>query len=160
MRPLERNVPKFWNIRKICIRKTVLKQSLTKRTDICFRITETEKTLGLFAHADVVEVSDDWVHTAPFEPLEKEGYLIGRGVLNDKSAVVISLYCAKILKELNIPFNSKLVMFTGSNEETGMEDVENYVKTHAAPDFSLACDTAFPKTLRKATAELIKATNV
>ncbi len=103
-----------------------------------------QKTLGLFAHADVVDVSDDWVHTAPFEPLEKEGYLIGRGVLDDKSAVVISLYCAKILKELNIPFNSKLVMFTGSNEETGMGDAENYIKTHAAPDFSLACDTAFP----------------
>lgn len=103
-----------------------------------------EKTLGLFAHSDVVDVSDDWVHTAPFEPLEKDGYLIGRGVLDDKSAVVISLYCAKILKELDIPFNSKLVMFTGSNEETGMADIDKYAKNHIAPDFSLVCDTAFP----------------
>lgn len=103
-----------------------------------------EKTLGLFAHSDVVDVSDDWVHTTPFEPTEKEGYLIGRGVLDDKSAVVISLYCAKILKELSIPFHSKLVMFTGSNEETGMADIEKYVKDNPAPDFSLVCDTAFP----------------
>lgn len=103
-----------------------------------------EKSLGLFAHSDVVDVSDGWVHTTPFEPVEKDEYLIGRGVLDDKSAIVISLYCAKILKELNIPFNSKLVMFTGSNEETGMADIDKYAKNHTAPDFSLVCDTAFP----------------
>ena len=103
-----------------------------------------KRTLGLFAHADVVDVSDDWVHTTPFEPIEKDGYLIGRGVHDDKAAVVISLYSAKILKELNIPFNSRLVMFTGANEETGMADIEEYSKKHTAPDFSLICDTAFP----------------
>lgn len=103
-----------------------------------------KRTLGLFAHADVVDVSNDWVHTMPFEPMEKDGYLIGRGVLDDKSAVVISLYCAKMLKELEIPFNSKLVMFTGSNEETGMADIDNYLSRHSAPDFSLISDTAFP----------------
>ncbi len=103
-----------------------------------------KRTLGLFAHADVVDVSDDWVHTKPFEPIEKDGYLIGRGVHDDKAAVVISLYSAKILKELNIPFNSRLVMFTGANEETGMADVEEYSKKHTAPDFSLVCDAAFP----------------
>ena len=103
-----------------------------------------KRTLGLFAHADVVDVGEDWVHTKPFEPIEKDGYLIGRGVLDDKSAVVISIYCARILKELNIPFNSRLVMFTGANEETGMADIEEYSKKHTAPDFSLICDTAFP----------------
>lgn len=105
---------------------------------------EGENTLGLFAHGDVVAVDDDWVHTTPFEPLEKDGYLIGRGVLDDKSAIIMSLYCAKMLKELEIPFNSRLVMFTGSNEETGMDDMDNYLKKHTAPDFSLVADTGFP----------------
>lgn len=103
-----------------------------------------KKTLGLFAHGDVVDVSNDWVHTLPFESIEKDGCLIGRGVLDDKSAIVTSLYCAKMLKELNIPFSSRLVMFTGANEETGMEDIDNYLKKHTAPDFSLVADTAFP----------------
>ena len=102
------------------------------------------KSLGLFAHADVVPVGDDWILTKPFEPVEKDGYLIGRGVLDDKSAIVISLYCMKMLKELDIPFNSRLVCFTGANEEAGMADITNYVVTHKAPDFSLVCDTAFP----------------
>lgn len=105
---------------------------------------EGKNSLGLFAHADVVPVNDDWLLTSPFEPLEKDGFIIGRGALDDKSAIVISLYCAKMLKELNIPFNSRLVLFTGSNEESGMEDIESYVKNCTPPDFSLVCDTGFP----------------
>lgn len=102
------------------------------------------KSLGLFAHADVVPVGNDWTLTKPFEPIEKDGFLIGRGVMDDKSAIVISLFCMKMLKELGIPFNSRLVCFTGANEESGMEDIKNYASKHKAPDFSLVCDTAFP----------------
>ena len=105
---------------------------------------EGEKTLGIFAHADVVPVSDDWIFTNPFEPIIKDGFLIGRGTLDDKAGIIISLYCAKLLKELKIPFKSKLVMFTGANEESGMHDIKNYVKTHTPPDFSLVPDTGFP----------------
>ena len=56
---------------------------------------EGEKTIGIFAHTDVVPVSpEDWIYTKPFEPIVKEGCIIGRGALDDKSAVAISLYCA------------------------------------------------------------------
>ena len=105
---------------------------------------EGEKSIGLFSHADVVSVSDDWIFTKPFDISEKDGFLIGRGVSDDKGAIVISLYCAKMLKELNIPFNSRLVVFTGANEETGMRDIKNYVKENTPPDFSLVTDCAFP----------------
>ena len=105
---------------------------------------EGEKSLGLFAHADVVPVSDDWILTKPFEPLEKDGYLIGRGAIDDKSAIVVSLFCARMIKDLGLPFESRLVCFTGSNEESGMQDIKKYVQKHKAPDFSLVCDTGFP----------------
>lgn len=103
-----------------------------------------EKSVGIFAHADVVPVADDWIYTSPFEPLEKGGCIIGRGTLDDKSAVVISLFCAKILKELNVPFNSRLVLYTGADEESGMHDIKNYISMHNIPDFSLVPDTCFP----------------
>ena len=103
-----------------------------------------EKSLGIFAHTDVVPVCNDWIYTKPFEPIEKKGCIIGRGTLDDKSAVVCSLYCAKMLKELKIPFNSSLVMFTGAAEESGMPDIKNYINKHIIPDFSLVADTAFP----------------
>ena len=105
---------------------------------------ESEKTLGLFSHGDVVPVSVDWVLTKPFEPIIKDGYLIGRGVIDDKCAILTALYCAKMIKELNIPFNSKLIMFTGVNEETGMGDIKNYLTKHKAPDFSIVADSSFP----------------
>ena len=105
---------------------------------------EGTRSLGLFAHADVVPVGSDWIYTAPFEPLERDGFLIGRGVIDDKAAVVTSLYCVKMLRELKIPFHSRLVLFTGANEESGMQDIKNYLAAHNPPDFSLVCDTAFP----------------
>lgn len=103
-----------------------------------------KKSIGLFAHADVVPVDDKWTVTSPFEPKIVDGELFARGSSDDKSAVIISLYALKILKELNIPFNSSLVCFTGANEETTMNDIKNYVKAHTPPDFSLVLDAGFP----------------
>lgn len=105
---------------------------------------EGEKSLGLFAHGDVVAAGEDWIYTDPFTPIEKDGFLIGRGVLDDKAAIVISLYCVKMLKELSLPFHSRLVCFTGGNEESGMQDIKNYTACHKSPDFSLVCDTGYP----------------
>lgn len=103
-----------------------------------------EKSLGLFAHADVVAGGEGWIYTTPFEPIEKDGFLIGRGVLDDKSAVVASLYVLKMLKELQIPVQSKIVCYTGTNEETGMQDMVYYTAKHTPPNFSLVMDSAFP----------------
>ncbi len=103
-----------------------------------------EHSLGIFAHSDVVPVSDDWTLTSPFEPVLRDGFLVGRGAYDDKAAVVTSLYAARIIKELGIPFNSRLVMFTGSNEESGMADIKSYVKEHTPPEFSLVADACFP----------------
>ena len=105
---------------------------------------EGEHSLGIFAHADVVAVGDGWVHTAPFEPREVDGFLVGRGVMDDKAAIVASLFAARIIRDLEIPFKSRLVLFTGSNEESGMGDVKNYLKKHTPPDFALVPDTCFP----------------
>ncbi len=103
-----------------------------------------EKSLGLFAHADVVAAGDDWVAGSPFSASEKDGFLIGRGVSDDKCAVVSALYIMKMIRELQLPIQSRIVSFTGISEETGMQDIENYTKKHKAPDFSLICDSEFP----------------
>ena len=105
---------------------------------------EGEKSVGVFSHADVVPVADDWILTNPFEPIEKDGYVVGRGALDNKSAVIASLFCLKMFKELNIPLKNRLVLFTGSNEESGMQDIKNYLQVHKKPDFSLVPDSAFP----------------
>lgn len=57
-----------------------------------------KKSIGIFSHSDVVAVNNDWIHTSPFEPIEKDGFIIGRGVLNDKAAIIISLILRKNVK--------------------------------------------------------------
>lgn len=103
-----------------------------------------DKSIGLFAHGDVVPVSDDWVLTDPFTPIEKDGFLVGRGVEDNKSGIVASLFAMRALRDLGIPVKSRIVAFTGSNEESGMCDIDAYVHKHRIPDLSLVADCAFP----------------
>lgn len=103
-----------------------------------------KKRIGMFAHSDVVPAGNDWIYTEPFKMLEKEGFLFGRGVEDNISGIVMSLFTARAIRDLKLPFDSTLVLFTGSNEETGMKDILAYNKKHETPDLSLVPDMAFP----------------
>lgn len=119
---------------------------------------EGKKSLGIFSHADVVPVGEGWSLTTPFEPNEIDGFLVGRGVMDDKAAVVASFFVARMIKELEIPFNSRLMLFTGSAEESGMGDIKNYLSKHTPPDFALVPDACFPLYRGNKGRILIKAT--
>jgi putative selenium metabolism hydrolase len=43
------------------------------------------------AHMDVVEPGENW-KTPPYEPTEKDGYLIGRGAVDDKGPLASMIY--------------------------------------------------------------------
>lgn len=103
-----------------------------------------EKTIGIFGHADVVPPNGEWILTSPFEPVIKDGCLIGRGVEDDKPAVIQALYAMKIIRDLDIPLQSRLSVFVGVTEETGMEDMENFVRSEPMPDCSFVPDAAYP----------------
>ncbi|MEG0804731.1 MAG: M20/M25/M40 family metallo-hydrolase, partial [Pygmaiobacter sp.] len=57
------------------------------------------QTVGIIAHLDVVPEGNGWA-SPPFSLLEKEGYLIGRGVADDKGPAVLALYAAKFFADL------------------------------------------------------------
>lgn len=102
-------------------------------------------TLGVFAHADVVPVNAaDWTVCAPFEPVVRDGFVYGRGSDDNKSGVVASLYAVKMLRELGLPFDGKLLLYTGSNEESGMADMTEFVNNEPMPDISLVPDGGYP----------------
>lgn len=103
-----------------------------------------EKTIGLFCHSDVVPVGDDWIFTEPFEPIIKDGALIGRGVEDNKSGIMASLCVMEFLRDMKIPFNSHLQTFIGSDEECGMGDLNGFLKRHKMPDISIVPDADFP----------------
>lgn len=103
------------------------------------------KTIGIFTHADVVPVVvEDWTYTSPFTPLLKDGFLIGRGVEDNKSGIVASLFALRAIREAGYKMKSNILLYAGSDEECGMSDLETFVKKEKLPDFSIIPDNAFP----------------
>lgn len=87
--------------------------------------------IGLCAHLDVVPAGDGW-DTDPFTLVRKDDMLYGRGVSDDKGAVIASLYAMKLVKESGVPLNKRIRLVMGCNEETGSKCMEYYTK-HAEP---------------------------
>ena len=107
------------------------------------RLGKSEKYLATVTHLDVVPTGDGWSHD-PFLMTERENYIIGRGVMDDKGPSVLCLYALKFLKEQNIPLKYEIRALLGINEETGMGDVEYYLKNYPAPAFCFSPDAEFP----------------
>ena len=75
---------------------------------------------------------------------EREGWIIGRGVMDDKGPSVLCLYALKYLKDRGIPLRYPVRALLGANEETGMGDVEYYLANYKAPLFCFSPDANFP----------------
>ena len=101
----------------------------------------------LFAHTDVVPVGDGWDYTAPFDPIVRDGCIIGRGCGDDKAGVVTSLYLLRAFRDLGLPCKGTLQVFLGAAEETGMEDITAFVSEQPMPDVSVVPDGEYPVSL-------------
>ncbi len=102
-----------------------------------------DRYLATITHLDVVPTGDGWEHD-PFTMRERDGWIIGRGVLDDKGPSVLCLYALKYLKERNVPLKYPVRALLGANEETGMGDVEYYLANYPAPLFCFSPDANFP----------------
>lgn len=99
--------------------------------------------LATITHLDIVPVGDGWSED-PFSMRERDGWIIGRGVMDDKGPSVLCLYALKYLKEKKIPLRYPVRALLGVNEETGMQDVEYYLANYPAPLFCFSPDANFP----------------
>ncbi len=102
-----------------------------------------EKSIGIFSHIDVVPPGDGWDND-PYNMIEKDGFLVGRGVADNKNAAVVGLHAMKCLQEIGVEFDSRICLYFGCSEETGMGDLKQYIKEQKMPDFSFVPDTNFP----------------
>ncbi len=104
---------------------------------------EREEYLATITHLDVVPAGDGWKED-PFTMRIRDGYLIGRGVMDDKGPSVLCLYALKYLKDKKIPLRYTVRALLGANEETHMADVEYYLENYKAPLFCFSPDSDFP----------------
>lgn len=107
------------------------------------KMEDDQALIGIFSHLDVVEAGEGWIYP-PFDPVEKDDFIIGRGAGDNKSGAIIGLYAMQALKDLNVPLKSNLMVYFGCNEERGMKDIERFVREHPMPDYSMVPDLFFP----------------
>ncbi|MFR5690075.1 MAG: Sapep family Mn(2+)-dependent dipeptidase [Lachnospiraceae bacterium] len=104
---------------------------------------DPKNTIGFWNHLDVVPAGEGWERD-PYEPFEKEGYLIGRGVGDNKGPAVGMIYLMQCMRELNIPLRHDFCLYLGTNEEKQMADMEYFASHYQAPALSVIADSGFP----------------
>jgi len=77
-----------------------------------------EKTVCFITHYDVVPAGDGW-ETQPFEPVEKNGKIFGRGTSDAKAGIVAFVEALKELIETNTTPEFNIKFFSFPDEEIG-----------------------------------------
>lgn len=103
----------------------------------------SEKQIATIAHVDVVPAGPGW-DGDPFTMRRQDGWLIGRGVIDDKGPAVLSLYAGAYLLRQGITPRHTFRALLGSDEEVGMTDVHHYLEGHPQPAFLFTPDAEFP----------------
>jgi predicted dipeptidase len=108
---------------------------------------EGEEMVGILGHLDVVPAGklDDWDRD-PFDPVEVDGKLYGRGTQDDKGPMVAALYAVKALMEAGIQFNKRIRFIFGTDEETLWRCINRYKEREELPDMGFSPDSRFPLT--------------
>lgn len=107
----------------------------------------SDKVVATICHSDIVPLGEGW-SVDPLSVTMHEGFLLGRGVQDDKGPLVVSLYAAGFFarkaRELGRPLPYTLHAIVGANEETSMADVPHYLEACGEPAFLFTPDADFP----------------
>lgn len=115
-------------------------------------LKEGQPELGIWIHGDVVSAGDGW-DFEPFNGVEFEGCVIGRGAGDNKGQLAAMYNLLKIFKKLGIELKYNPAIFIGSNEENGVHDILGdetregalgYINVATPPRLSLVPDCGFP----------------
>ena len=110
-----------------------------------FRGSNDARTLLVYGHHDVQPPgrADRWL-SPPFEPVERDGRLFGRGAVDDKGGIVAQIAAAKAwMDEAGAPPCNVRFLIEGE-EEIGSPHLQAFFDAHPeriACDFVALCDT-------------------
>ena len=112
----------------------------------CVDMNEKPRQLDILAHLDVVPAGEGWRETEPFDPVERDGRLFGRGTADDKGPAVAALYAMRAVKELGIPLERNVRLILGTDEECGSSDIKYYYGIEKEAPMTFSPDAEFPVT--------------
>jgi len=78
-----------------------------------------KRPILLLSHIDVVPVEKSQWEMDPFEAVIKDGYLYGRGALDDKSMGIVAMMVLLILKREKVSLKRDILFLAAADEETG-----------------------------------------
>ncbi len=110
-------------------------------------VGEGEEMLGILGHLDVVPPGklQDWDRD-PFDPVEMDGMIYGRGTQDDKGPLLASLFAVKALMDAGVKFNKRVRFIFGTDEETLWRCIKRYLEKEEMPGFGFSPDSRFPVT--------------
>ena len=106
-------------------------------------IADDQKFLATITHTDVVPEGNGW-DADPYTVRVRDGWLLGRGVADDKGPSILCLYALKYLKDSGAALKYPVRALLGANEETNMHDVDYYAEHYPMPAFCFTPDAEFP----------------
>jgi acetylornithine deacetylase/succinyl-diaminopimelate desuccinylase-like protein len=93
-------------------------------------------------HTDVVGVQRENWPTDPFGAVRKDGYIYGRGTLDDKDNLSTALMTVLLLKRLHVPLDRDVILIAEAGEEgtttVGIDFLVNQHWDKIAAEFALA----------------------
>lgn len=107
--------------------ESVIVQPSSSRAGIVARIRGdgTRRPVMLAAHTDVVDVEYDKWSVPPFDGVIQDGYLYGRGAIDNKGMLAIhlavTLQIARLVKSRGLSLSRDIVFLAAPDEETGGE---------------------------------------
>ncbi len=108
-------------------------------------IGEGEELFGILAHLDVVPVGSGWTYDPFAATVADDGYIYGRGVVDDKGPAVASVYAMKDVLVSGRKLNKRIRIIFGQTEEKGpWSDMDYYKEHEEIPTMGITPDADFP----------------
>ncbi len=98
---------------------------------------------GVLGHLDVVPEGTGW-DVDPYGGIVKDGYLWGRGAIDDKGPMIAALFALIAVQEMGISPKNRIRLIFGTDEESGWEGLTYYFKREEVPEASVTPDGEFP----------------
>lgn len=105
--------------------------------------------IGLHTHLAVSNAQQQsWVVDGaklnPFTLTKMQGNLYGRGVQDNKNAIVITMYAMRVMFEEKISLLNNVTLMIDTSGHARNAGFSNYVKTHKAPAYNMLLDGKYP----------------
>jgi len=89
-----------------------------------------KRPLLIMGHTDVVGVQADKWYADPFSGIRQDGFIYGRGTLDDKNSVAAGLMVIKLLKRYGVELDRDVIFLAEAGEEGTPEVGINFMVEH------------------------------